>query len=252
MSDASRRLHCTRHGATPATFVCEHIGSGAGCGFHTSEDPDDAWPDAWCDACQAALGLHGGWDESNEPKVSLLCTGCYETARTKNRYVPAPLVPGQLSVSDEEYAALARACFDRVQDRQEAVDRRWRFIGRARWEYDDGGSILRLFNDGEPGVVATARPVGSFSTKTETWMWTWANEQYSEAERADAAQVRTFGEIRGIRRLHDPHWSCTEDDAWEVAQIAADLLDAQVIYRAPFDHVRVFFLLSDFRDAGAA
>ena len=38
-----------------------------------------------------------------------------------------------------------------------------------------------------------------------------------------------------------------EVDAWEVTQIAADLMGAPAVYRAPMQHLFVFMLLDDFR-----
>ena len=249
MSDAQRNVTCGAHGKTRATFVCTHLQWGIGCGFHPStEDPADPWPDAWCDACEAAYQREGEWNDSNEPKIVLQCTCCYEVARARNAAVPSPIRPGQTSLSEAESAAFTRAACARNSARQTETKRRWAFDSKPLWRYDDGTRTIRFYDDtnGE-AVVADVRIAGSFSTRTSSWMWSWGNEQYAHEARAATEPVRVFGEIRGIERLASAHWKAEEIDGWEVTNIAADLLGAEAIYRAPFDHLMVFMLLSNFR-----
>lgn len=75
----------------------------------------------------------------------------------------------------------------------------------------------------------------------------WGNDEYADDERVRVDPVRVFGEVRGIEKLAEPYWSGDESDAWHVTQIAAELLGADAIYRAPFDHLLVFMLLTNFR-----
>jgi hypothetical protein len=174
MSDATKRVQCKLHYETPATFVCRHIRLGAGCGFHSStEDPHDPWPDAWCDSCEAAFQRHGEWTDANEPEISLLCTACYEFARARNSYIPPPLVSGQLAVSDTEFAELAHQACERCKVRQEAAKQAWpKFSTGKRWHYDREAQTIRFFDDPKrEAVVADSRITGSFSTRTDSWMW---------------------------------------------------------------------------------
>jgi hypothetical protein len=244
VSESDKRVECELHGETPATFVCVHLCSGVGCGFHcATDDPDDAWPDAWCDLCERE------WNYGNEPKIQLLCTGCYETVRTRNRYVPAPVVPGQLVVTPDDYRELARQACDRCRVRQEATRTAWpKFGASKRWDYDPDTQTITFSDDpASDRVVADVTLAGSFSTTTNTWLWAWDNGNYTDAQRRAMDPLRVFGEVRGIDQFREPHWNAEEVDGFEVTQIAADLLGATAIYRAPFDHLRVFMLLNGFR-----
>jgi hypothetical protein len=244
VSEPDKRVECELHGETSATFVCVHLCGGVGCGFHCAADePDDAWPDAWCDLCDRE------WNDGKEPKIQLLCTGCYETVRARNRYVPAPLVPGQLVVTPDEYRELARLACDRCRVRQEATRKAWPQFGASkRWDYDPDAQTITFSDDpASERVVADVTLAGSFSTTTNTWLWAWDNGNYTPEQRSAMDPLRVFGEVRGIDQLRNPHWDAEEVDGFEVTQIAADLLGAKAIYRAPFDHLRVFMLLNGFR-----
>ncbi len=250
MSDATKTVHCKQHQVTPATFVCRHLCFGVACGFHRSDDdPADPWPDAWCDRCEAAFEHEGDWNASNEPEISVVCTGCYEEARARNDRVPAPLLPGQLTVSAAEFADLAHQACERSKVRQEAARRAWPpFAYSKRWHYDREARTIRFSGSpAEAAVIADVTIAGSFSTHTNTWMWAWANEAYPDSERAKVAPLRVFGEVRGIEKFHSGQWAAEEIDGWEVTQIAADLVGAAAIYRAPMDHLYIFMLLDNFR-----
>jgi hypothetical protein len=112
--------------------------------------------------------------------------------------------------------------------RQDKARRLWpKFSSAKRWDYQPEERMIRFFD--HPSGTAVSADVtiaGSFSRHTNTWMWTWGNNAYSDFERQRVAPLR---------------------DAWEVTQIAADLLGVDAIYRAPMDHLMVFMLLSNFR-----
>ncbi len=128
-------ITCGAHGETPVTFMCRHLATGTACGFHASvEDPDDEWPDAWCDLCEKAFQAAGGeWNEVSEAGLGLkvLCTHCYEDARARNSHVPTRID----GISDE--AALVHHAVHELRAIQAASDRRWGFVGMGRWNFDD-------------------------------------------------------------------------------------------------------------------
>lgn len=93
MSDPTKIVSCERDGQNHATFVCRHLARNAGLGFFCSEDPDDPRPDAWCGACDEVLQREGEWNDRSEPfaHVTLICAGCYDRARLRNR-APDPVL----------------------------------------------------------------------------------------------------------------------------------------------------------------
>lgn len=88
MSDSELTVECGTHGKRTATFVCKHIVEGEGKGFHLGYDPDnpnDLYPDAWCDECDELLEREGEWNEVTEKfaDIKLLCSSCYLSFREK-------------------------------------------------------------------------------------------------------------------------------------------------------------------------
>lgn len=87
MSDKSVEVECDVHGTRFATFVCQHLVHQQNVGFFCSDDPDDSHPDAWCAKCEQVRLEEGEWNENSEAfaKITLLCAGCYEVAKARNR-----------------------------------------------------------------------------------------------------------------------------------------------------------------------
>jgi hypothetical protein len=103
MSDPSEKVSCEQHGESHATFVCGHLARNAGLGFFTSDDSgDDPRPDAWCGSCDEVLAREGGWNERSEARahITLLCAGCYDDARRRNRRRDPVLSPAGFTCAD--------------------------------------------------------------------------------------------------------------------------------------------------------
>jgi hypothetical protein len=78
-------------------------------------------------------------------------------------------------------------------------------------------------------------------------MWSWANGGLDRHLRSETWRLRIFGEARAVTRLAEGHWDAEETDGWEMTSLAAHLLGAEAVYRAPMEHVMCFMLLRDFR-----
>lgn len=245
------RIVCSSHGETPATFACRHLASGVACGFHSAPTADDPWPDAWCDLCDETLAASGGeWDEASEnvADIKLLCAHCYEAARERNRTVPALARGAERRMTNTEVTALIRHASDAAHAQQDESTRRWGWGDLPRWDFDSEASTLTFSDLAGATVVADVRLVGSFSTRTSTFQWAW--ETFGdEAHNLPIAQLRVFGEVREIAALTTPKRECEEVDGWEMTSLAAYLLGAEAVYRAPMDHLYWFMLLSRFRTA---
>lgn len=249
--DESRRVVCSKHGETPSTFACRHVTRGVSCGFHASaENPDARWPDAWCDLCEDSFQAAGGeWNESSieQAAIQLMCTHCYEAARDRNRPV-APLAHGAVTrLTDDEIAELIHRAVHVAQAIQDASDKHWNWRDMARWDFDHQASTLVFSHPGRPAVIADVRLVGSFSTRSGTFQWAWRTFDEGSPEAAAVSTLRVFGEVRGIAQLTSPLRECEEDHGWEMASLAGYILGAEGLYCAPFDHVRWFMLLGNWR-----
>jgi hypothetical protein len=120
-------------------------------------------------------------------------------------------------------------------------------LGRFdRYDRDGDEGVIRFSNANEDKVlVARATDIGSFSCKTRTWMWAWANESVSEEGRAKSARIKTLADLTGFDLFREPQLDADEYLAWELAAIAVHHLGAIGCYRAPSDQLWIFLTIDD-------
>ena len=242
MSESHREIECKEHGKREATFVCQHLPKGEGLGFHqgfTDDDPNALFPDAWCDCCEAVRQSEGGWNARSESAaaISVLCSACY----LKRRLLNWP------RASHAEEAELVRRSVDYLRERQALLAREYHINQHERYDWNQDSGLLVFSNQGVPAVVADFQFVGSVSTRTSTWLWSWANESDLESVRSKMRQVRAYGEERRLLKLACAYWSAEETDGWHMAAVAAYLLRAKGAYRSPDAHKFAFLLMTDVR-----
>jgi hypothetical protein len=242
MSEPEQQVECPQHGVRDATFVCRHLMKGRGLGFNQGfdeEDPDAVFPNAWCDSCEAVRREAGGWTESAETlaTIVLICSSCYLKQRLLNW--PRSTHP--------EQEDLIRQSLEYLQERQDALARQYRISDHERYDWDQGSRELVFSNRGVPAIVADFQFVGSISTRTSTWLWSWANRSDLERTRSRVRQVRAYGDEHRLLKLACAYWTAEEEDGWEMAAVAAYLLKAKGVYRSPDDHRYSFLLLTDVR-----
>lgn len=241
MSDPDKSVECGEHGSGHATFVCQHLVSGARLGFNWGldpENPDDPCPDAWCDACEDALQAEGEWNDRSEAvaQISLLCNGCYERARQRN-----------WRQDDEAFDHLLSDAVAYLEERQCELRERFRIDGYERFDWNQDSGYLVFSDQGQAKVVADIQFVGSVSTRSDTWLWAWANNSYLEPVRARTREVRQYGEEHRFLKLASAYWSATEVDGWEMTAVSAFLLGARGGYRSPSERGFTFMIITDIR-----
>ncbi len=239
---SDKLIKCAEHGDRVGTFVCQHLAQGRGVGFHYGygdDEPDAMFPDAWCDACEAMLDEEGGWNEHTEGAagIQLLCAGCYMNQRQLNW--PESTFSKQAALIQESVAYL--------RERQETLVREFSLDDHQRYDWDQGTGLLVFSNGGVETVRADFEFVGSISTRSNTWLWSWANQSDEENLSEGMRVVRARGEEQRLLKLACACWPAEEADGWDMAAVAARLREAQGVYRSPHDTLRSFLLLTNLR-----
>jgi hypothetical protein len=245
MTDESDEVSCSAHGKASATYVCGHLTTNPAQRWHGDYPSEkDPWPDAWCNQCNEAFLREGEWNEKNTDCLDLkiLCSHCYEEAKgaSVDRLEGAAL---------DAWRSLVDLCNQEMHQKQDALKRRFSLGTHKRWDWDQERRELVFSNDGVPAVIAGVEFAGSVSTKTDTWLWSWANRSILETVRSRITAVRDFGERRDFPRLTVPKWPAEEADGWEMAAVALHILDGQGVYRTPGDAGFTFMVLTEVRFA---
>jgi len=136
-----------------------------------------------------------------------------------------------------------------LEEAQERLRQEFRLGDCKRYDLDQQKGTIEFSSDGQVGVVAEMHIVGSTSTKTGTWLWSWDNPSILPNVKHCMEEVREYGRVHNIERLLKSKWTGDEQDGWEMTAIAAYLLKADGAYRSPSDRGALFLLLKNARRA---
>jgi hypothetical protein len=143
------------------------------------------------------------------------------------------------------YAAWRHDAFHLLQERNEALNERFRLGSWPRYDYDLATRQLTFSEDGRAKVVADIQVVGTTSRNAGNWLWAWANSHWPADCIEDAERACSFGEEHGIDELISGYVEDEDLNAlgWSLTAVAARICDAAGAYRPLRDEGGGLFLL---------
>ena len=234
----SDKVECPVHGTQEMAFVCQHLAQGEKQGFHLGYDPDhpdELWPDAWCDACEAVLEQEGEWNEKTEQfaDIKLVCAQCYEALRALN-----------WTQNESAFVALVQESYADLEPKQKTFLAEYKADVHERWDWDQDRAKLIFSHNGAPQVEADIQFAGTLSTQSKTWMWAWANQSLSEQVKAASRTVKALGESTGFMALVAGRQDADEVDGWQLTTIMAQHVGAIGVYRTPDENGYTYMVIT--------
>ncbi len=113
------------------------------------------------------------------------------------------------------------------------------------WFYNQSTGLLRLYNDDSDEIYFKYIPIGTFSTRTNTWMWAWHNESSIEQNKNETLVIKEFGKQNNYKKLYTPHFASDEIDGWDFIGIAFKMIGGLCGYRVNSDGLCSYLLLTE-------
>lgn len=232
-------VECPTHGTSYPTFICKHLNENPiqqwFCVHPTQNNP---WPDAWCSECNELYEREGEWNENFDSniKIELLCDGCYEEKKAKS-------IRRLSGENLHKWETWSSQCCDDLEKMQDELADRFRINDYPRWDYQQESAELIFSGADMPDLIAEIEFVGSVSTTTDTFKWSWSNFDVLEKVRSKIGAVRDFGDENDFPHLTIPKWEASQIDGWLMAAVAAKILGGVGVYRAPYENGFLFMLI---------
>jgi hypothetical protein len=103
-------------------------------------------------------------------------------------------------------------------------------------------------SEGLYDVICEPAVIGSWSSRSGTWLWGWANDWWQPSLTREIVRVKRAGERLGIESLWRSSMAGDEDVAWELSAAALDLLaNFEGIYRSPSESGALFLAVRNTR-----
>ena len=149
-------------------------------------------------------------------------------------------------MTDEEFETFLSSAYEELAHKQNFLVERYGFGTRKRWWFDQTTEELQLFDDADNVVIeADVIEIGTYSPKSNTWKWAWANKSLLPGLRKKAEPLKELQDITGreIFGYEDAFEIQDESMAWELAAFAVRHLGALGCYRAPSDGPTLFLAI---------
>ncbi|MEO8606305.1 MAG: DUF6882 domain-containing protein [Chloroflexota bacterium] len=119
-------------------------------------------------------------------------------------------------------------------------------IGGSDWQFDMGTQSLTFGTK----IRFKIQVIGTESTHSRTWLWSWANEASgipTPMLRASDS-LRTYGQRSGIREFTQASFGLSDQANGHIlSMIASGLCNGDAYYRGPYDGGALFMLIRDDR-----
>lgn len=139
-------------------------------------------------------------------------------------------------MTNEQYDSLIEAAYGYLRQQQEQTRLAFNIGSYELYDYDQETGKLVFSSDGHARVITDFQAVGSVSTRSNTWLWAWANDSILPDVCQAAERARAFGESEQITEVMEPYWPADETDGWAMTALTAYLVQAKGGYRCPDEH----------------
>ncbi len=150
-------------------------------------------------------------------------------------------------MSYEQFEALAQESIAWLKRQQQQWCEQFNMDQYERFDLNPHTGELTFSNSGIPKVVAKVQFAGSLSIRSNTWLWSWANDSMPDHAKQDILRVKKWGEQHGAFPLTNRGFEADDEVCYSLAAICAKLLDAKGFYRAPGPNVYAYLIITDVR-----
>jgi hypothetical protein len=147
-------------------------------------------------------------------------------------------------MSVDTFEIFADECCQQISAMQNSFLESYDMDSYENWFFDKDFGVFHFQSNDGRNLYFNYTLAGSFSTKTNTWKWSWANEYLKDSERRDIEKVRAFGLDKGYTQLFTGLIDGDEYTGWAMTSVAAKVLNAIGVYRFPEDHLFFYFVFT--------
>lgn len=152
------------------------------------------------------------------------------------------------SMKHLDYKTFAQNCVRDLKLVQSQFQKEYDLDGYENWFYNQATGLL-TFTTNEVEINFKYLEAGSFSQKSNTWLWSWANDDTLDNVKHAGELIKTFGEKSDYAQLTNGYFESNEFEAWEFTAIVAKLTNAIGVYRPVNDEqLQIYLVITEFVD----
>ncbi|TGE04222.1 DUF6882 domain-containing protein [Hymenobacter fodinae] len=146
-----------------------------------------------------------------------------------------------------EYNEFAKFCLHELIELQDDFKSRYDIDGYEDWFYNQSNGLL-TFSTEEDQINFRYLLAGTFSKRSNTWKWSWDNENIMPEVKKEVSSVKNFGYQSEFEKLTNGCFESDEEEAWELTAITARLTKGIGVYRPASEDLLTFMVIQEFVD----
>lgn len=124
---------------------------------------------------------------------------------------------------------------------------KWQIGYAERWSADLAKGTMQ-FHFADHAIIGPVQFLGSYSARSETWLWGWANSDMPSHVTTASLATKVHGDVHGIAALSERKLNL--EKTWladDLASITVEIAELSGMYRAPSFNGYTYLGFSDFR-----
>ncbi|WP_370512693.1 DUF6882 domain-containing protein [Bacillus sp. FDAARGOS_235] len=143
-------------------------------------------------------------------------------------------------MTNEQFESYLNMCYDKLESKQQKFISDYNIDNFDEYWYDQDQCILQFKNNGQVLLEFSVVFIGSWSGKSNSWMWSWANENMTDCARSKSNSLKGLQKITGSEVFIDSLFECDQEMAYELAAFSIEYLDAKGMYIVPDERNDLF------------
>ncbi|ABK84340.1 TPA: DUF6882 domain-containing protein [Bacillus cereus] len=145
-----------------------------------------------------------------------------------------------MTMTNEQFESYLDMCYDKLESKQQKFISDYNIDNFDEYWYDQDQCILQFKNNGQISLEFSVVFIGSWSGKSNSWIWSWANENVADYARIKSNRLKDLQKITGDEIFVNSLFECDQETAYELAAFSIEYLDAEGVYIAPGERSDVF------------
>ncbi len=143
-------------------------------------------------------------------------------------------------MTNEQFENYLDMCYDKLERKQQKFSSDYNIDTFDEYWYDQDQCILQFKNNDQVLLEFSVVFIGSWSGKSNSWMWSWANENVADYARSKSNCLKDLQKITGSEVFINSLFECDQEMAYELAAFSIEYLDAEGMYIVPDERNDVF------------
>ena len=146
-------------------------------------------------------------------------------------------------MTDKEFDTFVATCYQELKEKQDSLMSKNNLGAYDEYWFDQITETIQFKEHGKVELEFHIVMIGSWSSKSNSWMWAWANSSITEELRSESSKIKELASLTGFSVFERESFEADEVMAHELTSIAVHHLNALGMYIVPSDNLKSFLAL---------